>query len=448
MWLNIPSIEMSSSDTTIAQNGVANNELQKSDPESEEDSTTQVKKIKLSDSKEHEHQNSQRFDTNLQKTEAAIQNTIVIKQEISSPTTSNDKPSTGIIPTPAEMKNSTPDKQSFLSSTNSLVCFSNMPGKKFMKCVNKDGKISFVELLSDPNNPKILKLVLPNKALMPSLGTKQTSGTLSSSLSRLPVVRPLSAPNTQNSMLMGPITQSMNKQTVTTNSMANSTLQSTVPKVTKLITTNNVISTESQKGSSSSCLRALPATPPATPTNKPFTNSVQGKAVIMKNGKIFIVDKSKAIIQPKLQQSLLKPQISLLKSAMAHSSGQVQHTTSSSSALSCNVKIKNEMTVFRKNSGKDKSCDSSIAQIIPDKKIIGLKPIVRRQHAIDLENKFYKYHNFPHTTASVLWLLRRLPLISETATQHGLRESFPFIVISEQFYYAMPWAKQRSYEVS
>lgn len=72
----------------------------------------------------------------------------------------------------------------------------------------------------------------------------------------------------------------------------------------------------------------------------------------------------------------------------------------------------------------------------------------RRQFAYELETEFYRCQHFVNVTASVVWLLKRLPLITPLANQRDYKESFPFVVDSIETFEAMPRPKKRCYEVS
>lgn len=355
-----------------------------------------------------------------------------------------------------------PEKPIIMSANNSLVTFSNMPNKKFMKCVDKQGKVSFVELLPDPNNPKVFKLVLPNKKLTPSLG--------SNSIRPMPSLSPIQPTNAKTLQVSSaastsstvqpqvPINSSSYKE-ISVNATFKQPLQATQASssVKRIVNVNAINNSVGIKNSVASSVNEVsnkvskdlispmkrPAETSQVPVNqKCALSSVQGKAVIMKNGKIFIVDKSKAIIQPKLQQSLLKPQVSLLKPTIAENKKQVQVSCPSLSITSSmNNNFHGEKSVFKKNSKITTQNDSTAFS----KKIVGVK-FDPKQYAVELEERFYKCDHFENVTTSVFWLLRQLPLIMQQEI-HGLRDSFPFMVRSEKIYNAMPWGKQRCYEV-
>lgn len=353
-----------------------------------------------------------------------------------------------------------PEKPAIMSTNNSLVTFSNMPNKKFMKCIDKQGKVSFVELLPDPNNPKVFKLVLPNNKLTP-LGTN--------SIRPMPALSPIQTAATKPIPPL--VTTSLTVRPPALNVPINSMNNKGVPIVNaaikqtsqppQLFTPTNNAGTMKLHTSNNLNVNTIPKVvnknpvntikrPAETPLaqiqqNTPLSN-VHDKAVIMKNGKIFIVDKSKAIVQPKLQQSLLKPQVSLLKPAIAENNQQLQvpcPPLSLSNQL--NIRLSNEKSVFKKISKSATQNEPFATSSAIGKNVLSIK-VNPRQHAIDLEERFYKCDHFKHVTDSVYWLLRRLPLIMKQEI-HGLRDSFPFMARNEQTYYSMHWGKQRCYEV-
>lgn len=81
---------------------------------------------------------------------------------ISTPNTTSMTPTLNTQPI---MKLHTP-KPTLIALPKNLPSIASGPGKKLIKCVSKDGKVSLIELVQDSNNPKIFKMIIPKKPIV------------------------------------------------------------------------------------------------------------------------------------------------------------------------------------------------------------------------------------------------------------------------------------------
>lgn len=174
--------------------------------------------------------------------------------------------------------------------------------------------------------------------------------------------------------------------------------------------------------------------PPQVPLNT-ITQHVPSKVIpnanlqpvtkiIRKNNKILVLDSTQAIKGQ--QQSLLKPQVSLLKSR-APSNNLKKFTVSNISGFehkNINVFIPADMKVA------SKSQNVSSSQLIKE----------------ELEKQFLRL-SFENMKAAVRWLLKKIPLISSLAAETEYRAIFPFVMPSLSDFQNLSVAKQRSFEV-
>lgn len=282
---------------------------------------------------------------------------------------------------------------------------SNLPlnaatGKRFIKCIDKTGKVSLIEMVADPNNPKIVKMVLP---------------------AALRTVAVQSSPSdTKNNRIISLPTQLLPVKTSTIISTA-SGVQPNVIRLPTIVTKSN--------------------------DQKLLTKSVNN-TVRMSNGKVVIIDKATttAKTKPLVQQSLLRPQISLLKPQNMEDKPLASMGTKGLKMITVNnlsgMENRN-INVFMPT-----ECESDSDIEIPRSKRFVVNAKKRYQLACELEIEFNRCQNFANVTASMVWLLKRLPLISPLANQHDYKESFPFVVDSIETFEAMTTPRQRSYEVS
>lgn len=276
-------------------------------------------------------------------------------------------------------------------------------GKRFMKCVDKTGKVSLIEMIADPNNPKIIKMILPSRARTTSLQASSSDAN-------------------KSKILMMPA------QLITSNTSANASGSSSVVR-TNTIRAPIVVSKPREK--------------------LPFDRS-SSKTVILPNGKVVFTERAATTSRVKqlAQQSLLRPQISLLKPQKIEEKPAVPVSIGTKGLKMITVNNLSGMENRNINVYLPTECQSEVDIEIPNSKRFVVITKKRQQLACDLETEFHRCVHFPTVTASVVWLLKRLPLISPLAHQHDYKESFPFVVASIETFDAMPTVKQRCFEVS
>lgn len=343
--------------------------------------------------------------------------------------------------------------------TTTLPALKNNSRKTFVKCVGKDGKISLMELVQDEKNPQLFKMVLPqaNKVIAQKI---QASGA------------PISLP----SNLIRPITSMANKPNLKLiniqNSLANrhnSIASSSQPPVNlpKLVAINsphpsNTVSNRSTPAPTITATQRVASTlkpisvpllmtasnpnlmqtskpisiassiPDSKPTSvlihKPISNPV--KSIIQKNNKVWMMDPSRL---PRInqQQSLLKPQVSLLKSRInpTNSNNLKKITVSDILGLEHNINVFVPTNVKLKSNVQIK------------------KQPTTHQYGDELEKRFFARKSFENMTEAIGWLLREIPLISSLAAQLDFRESFPYVVPTLTDFHNLLIPKQRSFEV-
>lgn len=240
-------------------------------------------------------------------------------------------------------------------------------GKKLIKCVTKDGKVSFIELVQDVNNPKLFKMVLPKP---------------------IPIEKNSSQTNTSQSN-----NQLLSQATSSRNSLPNQQ----VPLANQKIAFSNQ--------------NLSPAT-----------------AILQKNRKIFAIDSNRP------QQSLLKPQISLLK--------PIQNTP-------LNRKPAKVITVSNIAGVQNKNINVFIPSNIKMKSSIESEgDDGKRNIALEFEKRFLEQNWFSSMTDAVNWLFKQIPLISLRALKDDYRDAFPFVTPDHFGFQSLHLAKKRSFEVS
>lgn len=282
-----------------------------------------------------------------------------------------------------------------INASNLLV--NAATGKRFIKCIDKTGKVSLIEMVTDSNNPKVVKMVLP-----PALRTT-----------------PLQPSSTDPKIkILSPPTQLVSPKASTATGVPTNAIR--MP----------IIVSKSRESS-------------------PLVKSVN-KTVILSNGKVVFIDKSAAsITKPPVQQSLLRPQISLLKPQKSEEKPPPAPIPMAAKGLKM-ITVNNLSGMENRNINvfMPTECESDSDIEIPRNKRFVVNVKRRRQLAHDLETEFHRCQHFTNVTASVVWLLKRLPLITPMANRQDYTESFPFVVESVEAFEAMPTPKQRCYEVS
>lgn len=256
----------------------------------------------------------------------------------------------------------------------------NGPGKKLIKCVTKDGKVSFLQLVQDPNNPKLFKIMLP----------KAPATNQAENLQKLNLVKLL--PNNQQMLNMLP--QPSPIQTKTTICPSETFIKSNPLK------------------------RANTTPLPTTICNKITAIDLNG------------------MLQPQTQQrSLLKPQVSLLKSSAVNSNASIASPNKNNGKM---ITVSNIPGLENKNINiylprEVRPSTSSMAPL--------------DQPHIKLQTSFLMNSLFLNMTDAISWLFRKIPLIDSRTAKSEFKHLFPFVVPSSSVFNSLTIAKQRNYEV-
>lgn len=319
---------------------------------------------------------------------------IKTSQQISTTLSEPTKAASSIVATPTTIASNNP----LVSSSSSL---SHSPGiRKFVKCVDKNGKISLIQVMVDPHNPKILRMV--GGVSSPNIKSNQPVGGSPSNV----MITPSSTGNNKLNILS--VSQQHTSKTSTTGNIQR------IIQIPKLNTAkicavppnlSTIIPVPKQSSSAPGSLRTSP-----TQITKPVQS----------------------------QQSLLKSPISLLKTA----SNQMKKPSLQMSVDKKNVKvitIKNIRGLQNKHINvfiKDEKEESSQRLNAP-----------KSNRLSDQLGTIFRRQRFTTVRSAVAWLLRRLPLITPSAENVLYQQSFPFAVVSDEKYQSCSIAKQRSNEV-
>lgn len=312
------------------------------------------------------------------------------------------------------------------------------PKKTLVRCLDSNGKIVVVELQVDPNNPKNIKIVkTPTQPASLSLAKPSNVAQLKVSTPveqkrhMTPVTNILS--NTSNQFIkVNPITST--SSTVNTKPImykGNANLSRFNPVEAK-----NLLENKKVFIFKSSALPNLSSTNPPPLVRISNLNKVvlapsianlkvvqPTSNVIMKNGKIIVLDKDKSLPKPK-QESLLKPQISLLK------------------------------PVYQKQISESTSTKSILIQK-PSSHIIGSrhrKPTLLNQNAAkrDYHKEFHTIfvrHRFQTVRSAVEYVFRNTPLVNTLCSRPEFNAAFPFVAESHEKFSSFPFPKRRLNEV-
>lgn len=156
--------------------------------------------------------------------------------------------------------------------------------------------------------------------------------------------------------------------------------------------------------------------------------------IIQKNSKILVLDHNRA---PKNQQSLLKPQVSLLK-----------QRNSPATVNSRNLKritVSNIAGIEHKNINVFVPADVQFGARVTAKSQ-NVHPI-RQRYSDEVEHRFMARRAFSSMTEAIGWLLKEVTLVSPAAAQPEFRESLPFVLPTLDNFHRLHPAKQRSFEV-
>lgn len=283
--------------------------------------------------------------------------------------------------------------------------------KRFMKCIDKNGKVSFVQVVVDPNNPKIIRMIAGGAGQIIKTVTTPGAAATTTATPRIitlpkqlvisasaggqtPITLPrlnVAPPGAVQSVMIKP---SLNQ------------LKGIIPMAPQAPTSTTKVAIPSNP---------LPAAPQQTTPAKRLTKPTQP------------------------QQSLLKPQVSLLRSANV----DTPKTPLPSAADKRNLTM---ITVKNIKGLQNKKINVFIKQETPDK-TTDSKALQNRSMAEQLEQVFHK-NRFTTVRGAASWLLRQLPLVTPLALKPPYQQSFPFAVDNDEKYQNASIAKQRSNEVS
>lgn len=371
------------------------------------------------------------------------------------------------------------------SNTPTLPVMNKAP-RRFIKCVSKDGKFSLMELVQDEKNPKLFKMVIPQgvqakkgstqvpqianrpmapivlsatnsaKNVVPSpnipvVSMNATPSMVSAGGIRLPVMNMLGKIVQTNSMqsLMKSSPVAIQKPSISiinspanvsnaslglSNSTANSAnsfisslgLPNAAANLPKLVAINSSLPSKGPANTTSQLVSTI-ASKSALVQNPNFT-SVTG--IIQKNNKMLVLDPSQ--MSKNQKQSLLKPQVSLLKPRF---SAQCSNNHKK-------VTVTNITGIESKNINVFVPADIKITQ----SKHQNVAP-PRQCHKDELEKRFLARPSFGNMTEAIGWLLKEIPLISPLAAETDFRTAFPFVVASLTDFQRLLVVKQRSFEV-
>lgn len=203
------------------------------------------------------------------------------------------------------------------------------PLRKFVKCLNTSGKVIMVEVETDPNNPKSLRIV--------------PKSSNSSATTRTGIAGPSALPSVSPSHVMpSTIPNVVVPKTIITPPFNNSATKPIAvgPPVASqriVVMPKNHTSQSTQSTSSSSPLvRPAAAATPAAAAPVPASTGLKAlpntKKVIMRNGKMFIIDTSQFVSRP-------IPQIATTSSAAAMSSSNTVVPATVGQSKPASVKI-------------------------------------------------------------------------------------------------------------
>lgn len=331
-----------------------------------------------------------------------------------------------------------------------------LPKKTLVRCLDSNGKIVFVQLQVDPNNPKNIKIIKTPTVIastQPSPGNvakpamTQSNLTTSSEQKRLtsPATNILS--NASNSPKQNTKVNPIVSTSTTTNLKpimvsSNANLTRLNPADAKRLLENRKIvfiksptapnstnppplvrlSSPVSVGLAPSTTNVKIIQPKSAETRKVIINA---NNVIMKNGKIIIVDKHKPNSKPK-QESLLKPQVSLLKPLLQK---QINDATSTKSVL-----IQPPSSQIQRCGNRKQT--SSLVQ-----------NVARRDYYKEFCAIFLR-HRFETVRSAIEYILKNTPLVNITlSSRPEFNAAFPFITESQDKFDGFPLPKKRLNEV-
>lgn len=329
--------------------------------------------------------------------------------------------------------------------------------KTLVKCLDSNGKIIFVELQVDPNNPKNIKIIKNLNSVTTtspaSLNQNQPKGhAIGQQLNLNSPLQPIPARPTHLSNILSntPSVSIMPKQSIGAEPILNQKaivvqghsrfdsnqiqhsfenkkifiIQSSALKNVNVNSTNPPplvrISNPSKVtvAPSMTNLKATQASPKPTETRKLTINSSN---VIIKNGQIIILDRDKSQNPKPKQESLLKPQISLLKPLPN--------------------KPTSESTIPKMPKTNSIHGSRQFRKQLPTNQIN-----TKRDYHKEFCTAFLRHH-FQTVRTAVEYLLKNAPLINILSNKLEFSEAFPFVVESHQKFSSFSLPKRRSNEV-
>lgn len=186
--------------------------------------------------------------------------------------------------------------------------------------------------------------------------------------------------------------------------------------------------------------KITPVSSASRPASMQKTNHSPITGVMQANNKIIVLDSSR--LPKNQQQSLLKPQVSLLKPRPAAA------TTGRATTKANHLK---KITVSNISGLENRNINVFVPADVKFESNVKFKSQTDKQihhkYGAELEQWFLAGNSFTNMTGAIGWLLKRIPLISTMAAQPEFRESFPFVVPTLADFYSLLIPKQRSFEV-
>lgn len=360
----------------------------------------------------------------------------------------------------AAPKTELPVKVDSVKLTTSPVVQPVQQKKTLVRCLDSNGKIVFVQLQVDPNNPKNIKFVKA-PSVIATTQTTHLGVAKAANLTQLKLSMPLEQirhvttvtnvlSNTSNSTNQHiKVTPSITSTTTTLHPKpmivkSNANLSRLNPVQAKSLLENKklfIIKSSALPNSNASHPPPLvrisnpnkvvlaPNTTnvkviqPTSNTSDTPKVTINSNSAIIRNGKIVILDKEKVVPKPK-QESLLKPQVSLLKPVYQK---QVSESTSTKAILM-----------------------PKPSQILGSRyrKTTPLSPNpAKRDYHKEFLTVFLR-HSFQTVRSAVEYVLKNTPLINTLSSRPEFNAAFPFVAESNEKLGSFPFPKRRLNEVS
>lgn len=314
--------------------------------------------------------------------------------------------------------------------------------QNLVKCLDSNGKVIVVELVVDPNNPKQIKIVRnPKINSTHVIASSSTQSTIGSSQAKtaatLPAVSRAIVPNT--AMVSIPHLKLANynglpNNTLTANqqplNMANFVVSKAAGTSPKLIKIARVIQSSASAKQQPILIASNEKPAPAMQPAQHIPN-----AATPFGSQIYIVRPTATTTKPKpKQESLLKPQISLLKTNLNKS----RFMAATLAAPSPPSQLQNAM--------RPQHLQPSILGI-KFRNAYGLVNTNPLNYLKRLETLFLDQYTFHDIHAAIKVLLRHVPLFNRSAANDRHYEAaFPFVCASEEAFNELPPMHKRCNE--